>query len=71
MESLSHLAFKLALVWALLFVCIGIPARMARARGRNPGHWVLVSLCGTPVLAIVLLLALDDPPPPPGRNPDA
>jgi hypothetical protein len=49
-----------ACIWALLFLWIGVPARMAKARNRNPGHWALVSMMGTPVLAIVLLLALDE-----------
>lgn len=57
MEDWATFILKLALVWAVVFVWFGIPGRMAQARGRNPGHWMLVSMFGTPVLAIVLLLA--------------
>lgn len=44
--------------------------RMATIGGRNPGHWALISLFGSPVLAIVLLLALDEKVGPNVRKPN-
>lgn len=75
MEDWATFILKIALVWAVLFVWFGILGRMAQARGRNPGHWMLVSMFGTPVLAIILLLALDEQPASDaersGRRPDS
>ena len=62
MESVIRILVSIAAVWAVLFVWLGIPARMAQARNRHPGPWMLVSLVGSPLLAIALLLALGDDP---------
>ncbi|MEP3634086.1 MAG: hypothetical protein ABJQ23_20010 [Shimia thalassica] len=54
-----------ALLVILLFVIglfIVLPAQMASGRNRNPVVWVLISLVGSPLLAILLLLALGDAP---------
>lgn len=45
------------LILAIWFVII-LPARMARARGRRALVWVAISVIGTPLLAILLLVAL-------------
>ena len=73
MKEVAVCSLTFACVWGIFFLWFGVPARMAKARNRNPGHWALVSMVGTPVLAIVLLLALDEQkkpnPPPPVRVP--
>ncbi len=46
-----------ALVFAI-WLAILLPARMARARGRRPLVWIAISLIGTPLLSIMLLVAL-------------
>lgn len=55
-------AIILLLLGAVLFLWIAIilPAQMAGARGRSGLLWVLISLVGSPLLAILLLLALGD-----------
>jgi hypothetical protein len=47
----------MALIFAIWFVII-LPARMAQRRGRSALVWVAISLIGTPLLAILLLVAL-------------
>jgi hypothetical protein len=47
----------MALIFAIWFVVI-LPARMAQRRGRSALVWVAISLIGTPLLAILLLVAL-------------
>lgn len=44
----------------LLWFAVILPAQMAGARGRSGLFWVLISLIGSPVLAILLLLVLGD-----------
>ena len=43
-------------IWLWIFV----PAQMAKRRHREVGIWVLISLAGSPLLAILLLIALGD-----------
>lgn len=47
-----------------LWLYILLPARMANDRNRNAVIWVLISLVGSPVLAILLLIALGTKPTP-------
>jgi len=53
--ALGALAFA---IW-LFFV---LPYQMAVRRNRNGWLWILISLVGSPLLAILLLFALGDAP---------
>ncbi|MCX7287262.1 MAG: hypothetical protein NTW20_06800 [Rhodobacterales bacterium] len=46
----------------LFWLAIILPAQMAGSRGRSAFIWVCISLVGSPLLAILLLLALGDAP---------
>ncbi|MAM61429.1 hypothetical protein [Maritimibacter sp. UBA3975] len=60
MEALVNLIlfglFAFLVVWVYFF----LPAGMASRRNRSPVIWVLISLVGRPLLAILLLLALGE-----------
>ena len=58
------IGFLFALLVMVLMIWIGfvLPANMATDRGRSPGIWILISLVGSPPLAILLLIALGDAP---------
>ena len=52
-------------IWAVLFglliwLYVLLPASMAERRNRSIFIWVLISLLGSPFLAVLLLLALGD-----------
>ncbi|MEN8935871.1 hypothetical protein [Planktotalea arctica] len=51
-------AWALFCLWLLLVVTV--PSDMAKERNRDPFAWVLISLLGTPFLAIFLLWLLGD-----------
>ena len=55
------LFFLLALLF-VLWLCVLLPAGMARKRNRSAFIWVLISLLGSPILAVLLLLALGNSP---------
>jgi len=60
---MENLIFTGAAVLALiLFVWLGIllPASMAEDRNRSQFGWVLVSIVGTPLLAVLLLMSLGE-----------
>ncbi len=46
------------LIWFTVWLFILVPMDMAAARNRDRAGWVLVSLVGSPLLAIVALLIL-------------
>lgn len=48
--------------WLVLWLYVLLPAGMARRRNRSAFIWVLISLFGTPILAVLLLLALGNSP---------
>ena len=48
----------LAMLYFLLWLAILLPSEMARERRRDPTVWVLISIAGSPPLAILLLIAL-------------
>lgn len=52
----------LFVLWFALWLCVLLPADMARNRNRSAVIWVLISLCGSPLLAVLLLLALGNSP---------
>ena len=52
----------LALLAVLFLIFIYLPAKMASNRNRNALVWVLISLFGSPILAVLLLIALGDAP---------
>jgi hypothetical protein len=58
------LGFVLGLVLLvfLFWFSIILPAQMATSRGRNWFIWICISMIGTPLLAILLLIALGDAP---------
>lgn len=49
-------------LWFGLWLYVLLPADMARKRNRSAFIWVLISLFGSPILAILLLLALGNSP---------
>ncbi len=49
---LAVLAFSIWFAWVIV---VTIPMDMARARNRDPAAWVLVSIFGSPFLAIIIL----------------
>ena len=51
------------MLWFGVWLVILLPAGMAEDRNRSALLWVLVSLFGSPVLAILLLMALGARPP--------
>lgn len=51
------------MLWFGLWLFILLPAGMAKDRNRSAFLWVLVSLFGSPILAILLLIALGERPP--------
>lgn len=60
MDSALLIIFLVCAIILSIWVCIVLPAKMARVRNRSPVIWVLISLVASPVLAILLLLALGD-----------
>ena len=65
--ALGIFAFLLSL-WVVLWLYFLLPASMARNRNRSALIWVLISLFGSPILAVLLLLALGEREPgAPGR----
>lgn len=50
----------LVAIYLMIWLLFLLPADMARERHRDPAAWVLVSLLGSPFLAIFLLWLLDD-----------
>ena len=57
--------FLLALLlglWFVIWLCVLLPAGMARRRNRSAIIWVLIGLFGSPILAVLLLLALGNSP---------
>ena len=50
--------------WFGLWLYVLLPVDMARNRNRSAFIWVLISLLGSPILAVLLLLALGE------RSPD-
>lgn len=53
---IAGIAALVLIVW----FCILLPADMARERNRDPLIWVLISLVGSPLLTILLLIALGE-----------
>lgn len=62
LEGLLSLAVGLLALCFVLWLFILLPADMARKRNRSALIWVLISLFGSPILAILLLVALGDAP---------
>ncbi|WP_278922585.1 hypothetical protein [Pseudophaeobacter profundi] len=58
--GLVGLAAAIAALYFILWLFVFLPADMARARRRDPVIWVLISIVGSPLLAILLLIALGD-----------
>lgn len=48
------------MMWFIVWLAFLLPAEMARERSRDPVAWVLVSLLGSPFLAIFLLWFLGE-----------
>lgn len=67
MVDLFVLVAAVALLVLLVWFCVLLPYEMAEDRNRSGGIWVLISLFGSPVLAILLLIALGDVAPPQDR----
>jgi hypothetical protein len=61
-SSLVALFVGVCLIGIVLWLYIFLPAGMATSRNRNAVIWVLISIFGSPILAILLLLALGAAP---------
>ncbi|MFG6082539.1 hypothetical protein ACEUZ9_003188 [Paracoccus litorisediminis] len=60
--------FGIAVLLLVLWFYLVVPAQMASRRNRSAFLWVLISLFGSPILAILLLFAMGGRPPnSPGR----
>jgi len=57
-EAILGLAFAVGGLIFLVWLVIIVPRDMARARGREEVAWIVVSLVGSPFLAIFLLWVL-------------
>ncbi len=62
METVIYAFISLALFGLVVWLFIFLPASMAERRNRSIFIWVLISLVGSPLLAVLLLLALGDAP---------
>lgn len=51
-----------AVLFFIVWLYVLLPSDMARERRRDPMVWVLISIVGSPLLAILLLMALGDAP---------
>jgi protein-S-isoprenylcysteine O-methyltransferase Ste14 len=60
-DAIGLLLSIVALVFLFWFSII-LPASMAASRRRNWFVWICISVVGTPLLAILLLIALGDAP---------
>ncbi len=58
--GLIGIVAAIAIFYFAVWLFILLPADMARDRGRDPFIWVLISIVGSPFLAILLLAALGD-----------
>ncbi|WP_298975039.1 hypothetical protein [uncultured Roseobacter sp.] len=59
MDGFFLIGYLLALAIAIWLYFV-VPAQMAQARNRSRLIWVLISLVGSPLLAILLLYALGE-----------
>ncbi|WP_294971274.1 hypothetical protein [Tabrizicola sp.] len=57
---LLAICFMVFVMTFTIWIIFILPANMAAERGRSPGVWVLISIVGSPPLAILLLIALGD-----------
>ena len=62
LSDFLNAVLALAVFSALFYIYVGVAASMALKRGRNPYLWAMISLFGSPLLAIPLLYALDEDP---------
>ena len=58
--GLVGVAVMIAVLYFCVWLFVFLPADMARARRRDPVIWVFISIVGSPLLAILLLIALGD-----------
>ncbi|MCF6304313.1 MAG: hypothetical protein L3J33_02955 [Rhodobacteraceae bacterium] len=56
---LLYFLFIVFMVWLVIF----LPIQMASNRNRRPFVWVIISLVGSPILAILLLAVLGNAKP--------
>lgn len=62
MENSGVLIIFLLIFLFAFWLYILLPMGMARSRNRSGLLWVLISIVGSPVLAILLLIALGNAP---------
>ncbi|WP_298568312.1 hypothetical protein [uncultured Aliiroseovarius sp.] len=62
MDSLVGFLLAIAVLVFVIWLYLILPASMATERNRSALIWVLISLVGSPLLAILLLIALGDAP---------
>ena len=62
MEELVPIIVMLFVLFVVIWLYIILPAQMAETRNRSTVIWMLISLVGSPLLAILLLLVLGNVP---------
>ncbi len=62
METAIGIIVGVVLLAFVIWLWIIVPMNMAQARNRSGLIWVLISIVGSPLLAILLLYALGDAP---------
>ena len=60
MDDILKIAFWLVAAGLFFWLCIMMPADMAEKRNRNQLGWIIVSLIGSPMLAVILLTYLGE-----------
>ncbi|WP_375174758.1 hypothetical protein [Pseudooceanicola sp.] len=60
MENLLFAGVGLGALISFIWLCVLFPASLAEERNRNQFGWALVAICGTPLLAVILLLSLGE-----------
>lgn len=61
-EGLGAIAVTVIILALIIGLVVLLPASMARDRNRSALMWVLISIVGSPLLAILLLIALGNAP---------
>ncbi len=62
MQSIFSIIGSILVLIFLLWLYFVVPWQMAERRNRNTWVWVAISVVGSPLLAILLMLALGDAP---------
>ena len=59
-EGLLSLLMFVFILWFVIWICILLPANMARTRGRSSVGWVIFGLVTNPLFACLVLWMIGD-----------